>query len=548
MYRGFIKPITALGGLPYGSADLRITEMTIKRDILTKASSTFTVLDIPDEAEVGNVFGCYDNAGKVVYVGVITNIDDKTIQTDQIISIFNDNWKYRDPNVSTIEGKIKDIIDGFGTDSDTLLARIFSQFTTTALTSTTLDLPTQNENYVTNFMDFLFKVYESYQILVDINVSIGQNNPTINIGVPSYTPLLLSDNNNVLRNFNVIKETYETNKLVLYSSDGQYRGTWYGTPNGITTNSAADRLPKIRTNIVFSNDDYNTIVADNLSQEMYNHKIELELVLNNKLYDFESFHLGQSFNIFYEKKTYASILTGYELKVNQNGASDVVKLVFGIVRVSLVDKLNKLVRGQQNLNSEQIRSEITSANVTNALGYTPYDASNPNNYTSNAGTITGIRMNGASKGSSGVVDLGTVLTSLDMIYPVGAIYMSTVSTSPATLFGGTWERIQDTFLLCAGSSYSAGSTGGAASTTLTAANLPHQTGSLLYHGYASGTNMQSGDGVFSGSSTVTGYKLPTDAHTSSSSISQIKYDNGGSSTSFTNMPPYLAVYVWKRTA
>ena len=28
---------------------------------------------------------------------------------------------------------------------------------------------------------------------------------------------------------------------------------------------------------------------------------------------------------------------------------------------------------------------------------------------------------------------------LNMVYPVGAIYMSTISTSPATLFGGTWE-------------------------------------------------------------------------------------------------------------
>ena len=137
---------------------------------------------------------------------------------------------------------------------------------------------------------------------------------------------------------------------------------------------------------------------------------------------------------------------------------------------------------------------------------------------------------------------------LNMVYPVGAIYMSTISTSPATLFGGTWEQIQNRFLLCAGSTYSAGSTGGEATTTLTAANLPNQTGSLLFHGYASGTNMQSGDGVFSGSSTVTGYKLPSDAHTSSSSISHIKYNNGGSSTAFTNMPPYLAVYVWKRTA
>ena len=231
---------------------------------------------------------------------------------------------------------------------------------------------------------------------------------------------------------------------MLYSSDGQYRGTWYGTPNGITTNSAADRLPKIRTNIVFSNDDYNTIVADNLSQEMYNHKIELELVLNSKLYDFETFHLGQSFNIFYEKKTYASILTGYELKVNQNGASDVVKLVFGIVRVSLVDKLNKLVRGQQNLNSEQIRNEITSSNVTNALGYTPYDASNPNNYTSNAGTVTSVRVQATSpvQSSQSAAQTGTLDTTIslanaygDTKNPYASKTKNTVLAAPATANG-----------------------------------------------------------------------------------------------------------------
>ncbi len=219
MYRGFIKPITALGGLPYGSADLRIQEMTIKRDILTKASSTFTVLDIPDEAEVGNVFGCYDNTGKVVYVGIITNIHDKTIQTDQIISIFNDNWRYYDPSVSTIEGKIANIISSLASDSDTLLASIFTQFTVTTLSSTTLDLPSQNNNYVTNLMSFLFSIYESYHILVDIDVSYSNTAPTITIGKITGDTHLLSDNNNVLRDFNVITETYETNKLVLYSPD-----------------------------------------------------------------------------------------------------------------------------------------------------------------------------------------------------------------------------------------------------------------------------------------------------------------------------------------
>ena len=54
---------------------------------------------------------------------------------------------------------------------------------------------------------------------------------------------------------------------------------------------------------------------------------------------------------------------------------------------------------------------ITSSDVITALGYTPYSSANPNGYTSNVGTITGITMNGSSKGTSGVVNLGTVLTS-----------------------------------------------------------------------------------------------------------------------------------------
>lgn len=55
---------------------------------------------------------------------------------------------------------------------------------------------------------------------------------------------------------------------------------------------------------------------------------------------------------------------------------------------------------------------ISSSDVTTALGYTPYNSTNPNGYTSNTGTITGITMNGSSKGTSGVVNLGTVPTDV----------------------------------------------------------------------------------------------------------------------------------------
>lgn len=58
---------------------------------------------------------------------------------------------------------------------------------------------------------------------------------------------------------------------------------------------------------------------------------------------------------------------------------------------------------------------------------------------------------------------------LDLIYPIGSIYISINNTNPGTLFGGTWNQLKDRFLLSADSTYIAGSTGGEAIHTLTPA-------------------------------------------------------------------------------
>ena len=64
---------------------------------------------------------------------------------------------------------------------------------------------------------------------------------------------------------------------------------------------------------------------------------------------------------------------------------------------------------------------------------------------------------------------------ISKVYPVGSIYMSVNSTDPGTLFGGTWERIQGKFLLGASSGHTAGSTGGAETVKLSTAQLPAHT-------------------------------------------------------------------------
>lgn len=139
------------------------------------------------------------------------------------------------------------------------------------------------------------------------------------------------------------------------------------------------------------------------------------------------------------------------------------------------------------------------------------------------------------------------LDSLNLIYPVGSIYMSVNSTSPQTLFGGTWTRIQDVFLLAAGSTYSAGSTGGKAKVTLTVDEMPKHTHIQNQHRHSAYNYNSSGadcgwNRAATAGSGGTGYvNLGTNYATATNQ------DTGGDQP-HENMPPYLAVYMWKRTA
>ena len=71
---------------------------------------------------------------------------------------------------------------------------------------------------------------------------------------------------------------------------------------------------------------------------------------------------------------------------------------------------------------------------------------------------------------------------LNLVYPVGSIYLSSNSTNPGTLFGGTWTQIKDRFILTAGNSYTVNSTGGAATVTLSVSNMPSHSHSFTPSG------------------------------------------------------------------
>lgn len=125
-------------------------------------------------------------------------------------------------------------------------------------------------------------------------------------------------------------------------------------------------------------------------------------------------------------------------------------------------------------------------------------------------------------------------------WPIGSIYMSVNSTSPANLFGGTWERISDTFLFAASSSYPAGSTGGEFTHKLTQSELPNYSLSVT-----NGSNVirsktgSSADAYVQTQSS--GWGIPNwESKT-------VTVASGGAGKSHNNMPPYLSVWIWKRT-
>ncbi|MBP3766013.1 MAG: prepilin-type N-terminal cleavage/methylation domain-containing protein [Bacilli bacterium] len=155
-------------------------------------------------------------------------------------------------------------------------------------------------------------------------------------------------------------------------------------------------------------------------------------------------------------------------------------------------------------------------------------------------------------------------TTLDEVYPVGSIYMSVGSTNPGTLFGGTWAKIEGRFLLGSSSSYTLGSTGGAASVsytpagtvgnhTLTINEMPSHTHTLTTNGRFTIGN-GNGSGISGIPSNTAGWGTIGDADWYVLSIDKTggsqahNHSFTGTAKSIATMPPYIVVNIWKRTA
>ena len=154
---------------------------------------------------------------------------------------------------------------------------------------------------------------------------------------------------------------------------------------------------------------------------------------------------------------------------------------------------------------------------------------------------------------------------INLIYPIGSIYMSVNDVSPQIFLGGTWEQIKDRFLLSAGETYSSGSIGGEANHILSISETPshtHTRGTMNITGsrewaaggygkansesfgafYNTGYYQDTGDNGYQKGDGGTLLNLSFDASRSWTG----ETSSVGANQAHNNMPPYLTVYMWKR--
>lgn len=134
----------------------------------------------------------------------------------------------------------------------------------------------------------------------------------------------------------------------------------------------------------------------------------------------------------------------------------------------------------------------------------------------------------------------------ELIYPIDSIYFSMNTLNPADLFSfGVWEKIEDVFLFGSGTKL-LGVTGGKETVALTVEEMPQHK-----HGMIAGSNpYNKTDPEWSAATSTWGFvdaKFSKEANEGTHRyLEAINYE--GNSAAHENMPPYLAVNIWRRVA
>lgn len=234
-------------------------------------------------------------------------------------------------------GQIKD-----STYVDPLVKQKLGNFKMACETKTYGSFTSQDDGTTMDMEDLLYDLYNSYRILLEVDINYSGEN-TINIKKISDDEVkMVMDNTSTVINITPTTETNETNRLIIFDSDGMYRSTYVVKSDGAREKEPTeitDRFGIVNTEIVYSDDNINSILEENLPTDMYNHKITFSLKLISKIFKFEDFKIGTRLKIYKDQETYQTIVTGIDYSKTSGKSVSEVGFTCGNVRTTLTDKL-----------------------------------------------------------------------------------------------------------------------------------------------------------------------------------------------------------------
>lgn len=354
-YRAFIKDQLNLNTSP--KAFLVVRSFTIRRDLLTSAKSKFKIMDIPSNVNEGDIFVLYNPKGTIMYYGVISSIDEDSLQCSQIQSFYKGLWICQNYPTTSLEGEVAYLLgrysDGYQKNStyrDMMQYQEKAPIYIKTSGTTTGQLETYEAKKSMDFEKFIYSLYKSYNLVFDFYIPFGtwnigaSNGGSVTIRKPVNSVIKIGSNAECVQNVTPTTKVEQTNKIIVFSANATtYRTTFIATTtNGIVTepSSVVGRYGVINTKVIYSDDDLEVIKKANISADMYNHEIKFNLLLDNNLYDFWSWELGQNIQVYDGQNYFDSVFTGYEISKEENQNPSQVKITCGKVRNKLTNLLS----------------------------------------------------------------------------------------------------------------------------------------------------------------------------------------------------------------
>ena len=340
---------------------LRVVSFTINEDALAKATSSFEVLEVPDNISIGDVMRVNFPDGSKLYVGVIDKIDGTTITTSQGHALYKGQWIYQTrPDVTGLYHEIEAVM------YDYMLGKMYNSITTDPMmagrmsatffkaqtdanllnvTDRSVKLP--EEDKTMDFEDFIYSMFDDYT--VGFHTLAYLNNGTDQYAVVSTlhfndenTKIIITDNSRYISNAEVISTTQETNKLVVYDREDNLRAVYYATTEQVTQNGNDPlRVFPMVTKVVVSDDEDLTAVRDaNISAKTYNHQLKFDIEIGNPYYtNMFTWESGKPLTVGIEGHVFDTIITGRQITKEANKNITKVTFICGKARTSLTKKL-----------------------------------------------------------------------------------------------------------------------------------------------------------------------------------------------------------------